>query len=102
MAKPSDTLPPEVLAAFERRQPVEAIKLLLALRASASQPAKPRAKPPAAPAASPAKPLTPPHSGHTSPRTDLSPGEVPRTSSAFWGWVVVALFVYLGYRLLRG
>ncbi len=102
MAKPPDPLPPEVVAAFERRQPVEAIKLLLALRANAAQPAKSRAKPPAAPAASPAKPLSPPYSGHTSPRTDLSPGEVPRASSAFWGWVVVALFVYLGWRLLRG
>lgn len=106
MAKPPAPLPPEVLAAFERRQPVEAIKLLLALRANADQPAKPhatpRGKPPAAPAAIPAKPSAPPHPSYGGVRPGLSPGEVPRTSSAFWGWVVVALFTYLGWRLLRG
>lgn len=102
MAKPSDPLPPEVLAAFERRQPLEAIKLLLAMRAGAAPRARLPAKSPAAQAASSAKPHAPPQPGATESERGLSPGEVPRASSAFWGWVVVALFTYVGYRLLRG
>ncbi len=102
MATPPNPLPPEILAAFERRQPVEAIKLLLSMRASAAQQAKSPAKPRASPATRAAKPPTPPPPSPTRVRPGLSPGEVPRTSSAFWGWVVVALFVYLGWRLLRG
>lgn len=102
MAKPPESLPPEVLAAFERRQPVEAIKLLLAMRAGMGPRARLPAQSPAAHAAGNARPPAPPQPGAATPRNGLSPGEEPRTSSAFWGWVVVALFVYVGYRLLRG
>jgi hypothetical protein len=102
MAKPPESLPPEVLAAFERRQPLEAIKLLLAMRAGAAPRARLPAKSPAAHAAGNAKPPTPAQPGATESDRGLSPGEVPRASSAFWGWVVVALFAYVGYRLLRG
>ena len=102
MATPPNSLPPEVLAAFERRQPVEAIKLLMTMRANATEHAQSPAKPQASHAARAAKPPAPPQPSPTSVRPGLSPGEVPRTSSAFWGWVVVALFVYLGWRLLRG
>lgn len=103
MAKPSDPLPPEVLAAFERRQPVEAIKLLFAMRVNAAKHAESAPKPrQASHATHTAKPPALPPPSPTHVRPGLSPGEVPRTSSAFWGWVVVALFVYLGWRLLRG
>ena len=98
MAKPSTPLPPEVLAAFEQRQPLEAIRLLLANRVRLAQKAKPQAGQPATP------PKTPTQERTESITSDsgLSPGEVPGTSSAFWGWVVVALFVYLAYRLVQG
>ncbi len=102
MAKPYDSLPPEVLAAFERGQPVEAIKLLLSMRAAAAQRAPAPTKPRDSQATRTAKPSTLPSPSPTRIHPGLSPGEVPRTSSAFWGWVVVALFVYLGWRLLRG
>ena len=102
MANAPDSLPPEVLAAFERRQPIEAIKLLLRMRANGLFPSTPSTqstlkKPPGAtkPAATPTSPAETPAT-----RPDgLSPGEVPRTESAFWGWVVVGLVVYLLYRL---
>jgi hypothetical protein len=100
MAKPPNSLPPEVLAAFERGQPIEAIKLLIGLRAQllAASPTK------RASTAAPAKPKPSSQAPAESiaPRNGLSPGEVPHSSSAFWGWVVVTLFVYLAYRLARG
>ena len=102
MATPPNSLPPEVLAAFERRQPVEAIKLLLSMRATAAQRAPVPAKPTTSQATRAAKSPAPPQPSPTHVRPGLAPGEVPRASSAFWGWVVVALFAYLGWRLLRG
>jgi hypothetical protein len=98
MAKPTAPLPPEVLAAFEQRQPLEAIKLLLANRASLARKAKPQ---PGQSATSPKTP-TPERTESTTRDSGLSPGEVPSTSSAFWGWVIVVLFVYLAYRLAQG
>jgi hypothetical protein len=98
MAKPTAPLPPEVLAAFEQRQPIEAIKLLLANRASLAQKAKPQ---PSQSDSTP-KTATPKQTESITGDGGLSPGEVPSTSSAFWGWVVVALFGYLAYRLVQG
>ena len=102
MAKPSEPLPPEVLAAFQRRQPIEAIKLLLASGASTAQQAKPPAKrQPGAPTSTPKAPVRANVESIAS-GGGLSPGEVPRSSSAFWAWCIVALFAYLAYRLVRG
>ena len=98
MAKPPAPLPPEVLAAFEQRQPIEAIRLLLANLASTARAAKQQ---PGRSAATPKTP-TPESIESFTPDSGLSPGEVPSSSSAFWGWVVVALFVYLAYRLVQG
>jgi hypothetical protein len=106
MAKPAEPLPPEVLAAFQRRQPIEAIKLLLASGASAAQQAKPSAKPSATqrPSGATSAPKAPSRASVESIASGrgLSPGEVPRSSSAFWAWLLVALLVYLAYRLVRG
>jgi len=102
MAKPSEPLPPEVLAAFQRRQPIEAIKLLLASVANAAQQAKPPDKrQPSGPTSAP-KALTRTNVESIASGRGLSPGEVPRSGSAFWAWLVVALFAYLAYRLVRG
>jgi hypothetical protein len=90
MAAPPDSLPPEVLAAFRRRQPLEAIRLLLSQRAQSQPPAR------SSPAPTPSSSPTP------AARPGLSPGEVPRSGSSFWGWLIAALFAYLAYRLLRG
>ncbi len=105
MAKTPDSLPPEVLAAFERRQPIEAIRLLLRMRAHGLVAGRPSpqstvkhnvgANKPEATSVPPVEPLATKPNG-------LSPGEVPRADSAFWGWVVVGLFVYLLYRLFGG
>ena len=91
MAKPPDPLPPEVLAAFQRRQPIEAIKLLLERRAGAQGTPRPET----------AQTMTPPPAGRPhDPLTDLAPGEVPRTGSTVSGWVVAGLVGYLAYRWL--
>jgi len=101
MAKAPDPLPPEVLAALERRQPIEAIKLLLKRRAHAAD-----ATPPGAGRRSPgatAAPASAPPPATTDPtafREGLSPGEVPDSESTLWAWVLVALVAYLAYRLL--
>lgn len=102
MAKAPESLPPQVVAAFERGRPIEAIKLLLQLRArgalaprsSASVPVKQPSQ-----AAKPPAPAAPPGKPQLGTRSGLSPGEVPRTESAVWVWVVVALLAYLAYRL---
>lgn len=98
MAKPTTPLPPEVLAAFEQRQPLEAIRLLLASRASLARKAMPQ---PSQSTTTSTK-ATPERTESITPDNGLSPGEVPSSSSAFWGWVVVALFAYLAYRLVQG
>jgi hypothetical protein len=98
MASPPESLPPEVLAAFERGQPIQAIKLLLARRASAPQAATPQAKRP--PSAVPPRPSSPASTEFLASGRGLSPGEVPRSISAFWGWVVAVLLAYVAYRLL--
>ena len=101
MAKYTEPLPPEVLAAFERRQPIEAIKLLLASRASsAPKVTAAAAKQPARSGKPKAQPL--PSVESIASGQSLSPGEVPRASSSFWAWLVVALFVCLGFRLVQG
>ena len=98
MAKPNPPLPPEVLAAFERRQPMEAIKHLLENRAGLNQSAsRQRDQTVATPKAS-----APANKGSINPAKGLSPGEVPNTGSKFWGWAVVALLAYLAYRLVQG
>jgi hypothetical protein len=99
MAQSPDPLPREVLAAFERRQPIEAIRLLLRLRAGAAPAARTAARPqPPRPTASmpPAPPVGPARRG------GLSPGEIPRSTSSFWAWVIVALVAYAAFRLMRG
>ena len=101
MTKPSESLPPEVLAAFEKRQPVEAIKLLLASRASSVRSSTAAGAKKPVRQSRPKSPAAPSVEAIASGRT-LSPGEVPRASSSFWAWVVVALLVYVGFRLLRG
>lgn len=98
MAKPPAPLPPEVLAAFEQRQPIEAIRLLLASRMGTSQGATQQ---PGRSATAPKRP-TPEGIESIKPDSGLSPGEVSSSSSAFWAWLVVALFAYLAYRLVKG
>lgn len=98
MAKTPGELPPEVLAAFARRQPIEAIRLLLALRAqgrgapASGTSARPQAADAAMRTASRAK----------AQRDKLSPGEVPRSGPSVWLLVVAALLAYLAYRLFGG
>ena len=101
MAKPTEPLPPEVLAAFERRQPIEAIKLLLASRATSAPRATEAATQQRVRSSKPKPPPLPSVESIASGST-LSPGEIPRSSSTFWAWVVVALLVYLGFRLVQG
>jgi hypothetical protein len=98
MTKPTAPLPPEVLEAFAQRRPIEAIRLLLANRASLSQ----KVRPQPGPSTTNPKPRTPQSGESISPGSGLSPGEEPNSSSAFWDWVVVALFAYLAYRLVQG
>ena len=98
MAKPNPPLPPEVLAAFERRQPLEAIKLLLANRAGLAQTAQQQR----GQKVDARKADMPGIKESIHPAKGLSPGEVPNTGSKFWGWAVVALFAYLAYRLVQG
>ena len=101
MAAPLQPLPPEVAAAFQRGEPVEAIKLLLKLRAgSAGKPAPGRKPAAASTEQKPRKAALSPRLGAF--REGLSPGEVPRSASAITGWVIVALLAYLVYRLLAG
>jgi hypothetical protein len=103
MSKAQTPLPPEVLAAFEKGKPIEAIRMLLSMRANGSLPAQAAAHhpaPPSAPSApSPAAQAPVPAVARSG---RLSPGEVPRSSSFFWGWVVVALLLYGAYRLVSG
>ena len=101
MAKPTEPLPPEVLAAFERRQPIEAIKLLLASRASSAPKATAAASRQPVRSSKPKPPPIPSVESIASGQS-LSPGEVPRASSSFWAWVVVALVVYLVFLLVQG
>ena len=100
MVKPEEPLPPEVQAAFARGQPIEAIKLLISSRAGALAAAKAQAKEASRWSAS--GPKATPASASNSQGDDLSPGEVPRSNSAFWGWVIAALLAYLAFRLVRG
>ena len=110
MAKPAEPLPPEVLAAFQRGEPIGAIKLLIAERARAASASKASVKPSTqAPAktkpvssASSSKAFTAATVQSIAEGRALSPGEVPRSSSTFWAWAVVALFVYLAFRLALG
>ena len=110
MAKPAEPLPPEVLAAFQRGEPIGAIKLLIAQRARAASTGKVSVK---SSAQAPAKPKSVGSANSSKAFTAatvqsiaegrvVSPGEVPRSSSTFWAWAVVALFVYLVFRLAQG
>ena len=101
MANSTEPLPPEVLAAFQRRQPIEAIKLLLASRAGSVPKAVTAAAKQPVRSSKPKPPPLPSVESIASGQS-LSPGEVPRASSSFWAWVVVALLVYLGFRLVQG
>ena len=100
MAAPPQPLPPEVAAAFQRGEPIEAIKLLLKLRAGAAGKPAPGRKPAASAEQKPREAAPPPRLGAF--REGLSPGEVPRSASPITGWVIVALLAYLVYRLLAG
>ena len=101
MAKPTEPLPPEVLAAFERRQPIEAIKLLLASRANSAPKATAAATMQPVRSSKPKPPAIPSVESIASGQS-LSPGEEPRASSSFGAWVVVALLVYVGFLLVQG
>lgn len=106
MAKPSPPLPPDVIAALERGQLVEALKRLIGAQVKARGQAGPgatasAARSPAPPGARKARAVRPvPAALDETPSFDgrLSPGEVPRARSALLGWVVFALVVYLIYR----
>ncbi len=101
MAKVPDSLPPQVLAAFERGRPIEAIRLLLSMRAQGAHAPRPSGAASVKQASQTTKPTSAPASKtQVGKRSHLSPGEVPRTESAVWVWVVVALLVYVAFRLL--
>lgn len=102
MAKSKEPLPPEVMAAFERHKPLEAIKLLLASRANAALTAKPPAVQQSGRTSGNPKTSAPAGGEFFAPKDGLSPGEVPRSNSSFWAWVIVALLVYLAFRLVHG
>jgi hypothetical protein len=96
MSKAPTPLPPEVLAAFERRQPIEAIKLLLQSLVSGGTPTRLSNK------LSALTPSTAPQLQSKEPAASqdgLSPGEVSQSESTFWAWVVAALIGYLAFRL---
>lgn len=100
MASPPPPLPPDVLASLERRQPLEALRLLLGGRGVTARAEARRAETPASASLGP-KPA--PGPGHVTPAFDsaLSPGEVPRSRSTVWGWIVFVLLLVLTVRLLR-
>lgn len=102
MNKPSDPLPPVVQAALQRGQPIEAIRLLILdrLRKAGARDSAPQVP---MPAAATRRRRLPARDGQATPPGDgLSPGEVPRSASSVWLWVVVALAVYVAVRWFRG
>ena len=76
--------PAEIVAALQRGGIVEALKLVLAAKGIGSSGDKSAA----GPAASRAKPFRP--TALSSKVTDLSPGEVPRSSGDIWLLVAIA------------
>ena len=96
------SLPPELIDALRQRNVPQLLKVLLSQRPAASSPPAAPARPPAARPA--------PGAGKRPPEAELpqvaaeglSPGEVPRTGTTFWGWLMAALLAYLAYRLWGG
>ena len=94
-------LPPELIEALRQRDLPGLLKALLSARATAAEaPGKAAPSTPRAPAAGRRRESEP-----SFPRAEaegLSPGEVPRTGSAFAGWLMALLLGYLVYRLWGG
>lgn len=113
MAQAPQNLPPEVLAAFERNQPIEALKLLMRAGVGATAARSAEAEEAAVPsiggrrlrgrkaAAAPRPDTTAELPPSLLAEDGLSPGEVPRSAPGLWGWVLLALVAYLAWRLLR-
>lgn len=96
----------EVVEALRQR---DVLRLLKALASQQRAPADiGRARPGPAPAPVVRAPRRKPQPEETAPgsvhplRDGLSPGEVPRSSSGFWLWVVLALLAWLGFRYWGG
>lgn len=102
-SRPQQPLPPELVAALQQGKPIEAVKLLLNLRANGGLAPKTQMRqqvPPRTPL--PAKPVV-----HQSPnyyeaarRGELSPGEVPRSTVSWRTWIMAALLLYAAYRIV--
>lgn len=103
MNQPRPPLPPEVLDALRRGQPLEAIKRLRAAGGLGLREAKQlvdahRAGQAAESTA--ARPVANPHQPHLG-QPGLAPGEVPRTRGGL-GWVILALVLgAIAYVLMR-
>jgi hypothetical protein len=105
MPEPSAPLPPEVIEAFRRGSPIEAIKLLrkstgLGLKEAKEvlDALKAAQRPVAVPHHNMRHLPHVPHVPHS--RSGLSPGEVPRTGAGF-GWVLVLAGVILAIYFLK-
>lgn len=102
MTKPDDLPLAEVVAALERRQPLEAVRMLLRSAASAKgqTPKDKSLRAPSLPRPEPARvPAALPPELHAL-RDGLSPGEVPPARAATLDWVLVFLLVVLAYPFL--
>lgn len=102
MATPTPPqLPPELIEALRQRDLPGLLKALLSARPTAAEtPGKAAPSTPRAPTAGRQRESDP-----SFPRVEaegLSPGEVPRTGSAFAGWLMALLLGYLVYRLWGG
>lgn len=112
-APPPPPLPPDLAEALRQGNPLRLIGALLKA-ASTPAPGQPGSTPPQKPAARgravsrAAGKVTPKPATTHAPDLDadlpliaapgLSPGEVPRSQSLAWLWVVVLLLAYLAYR----
>ncbi|OJV61365.1 MAG: hypothetical protein BGO36_00080 [Burkholderiales bacterium 68-10] len=94
-------MPPELIEALRQRDLPGLLKALLSARPTAAEtPGKAAPSTPRAPTAGRQRESDP-----SFPRVEaegLSPGEVPRTRSAFAGWLMALLLGYLVYRLWGG
>lgn len=112
MAHAPEHLPREVLAAFERNQPIEAFRLLMRAGVGAAaarsaeadeagaQPIGGRRLRGRKAAAAPRPNTTADMPPNLLAEDGLSPGEVPRSGPGLWGWALLVLLAYLAWRLL--
>lgn len=96
---PPAPLPPDLAEALRQGNPLRLIRALLAT-ASTPAPGRPGREPAAGPIGKTATRRRPDLSPELPPiaASGLSPGEVPRSESLVWVWVVVLLLAYLAYR----